>query len=137
MSKKDDKSAEANTLVNKGLEIALAAIEKAETPKERKAGNKDLELFLGFDEKESFSALSFEEQESVINSYIERAQSGEFLGSADELLKGLHYRPPEATPATPTPAFSAPTPGGMGGGGKVVRFTKPPVQNNQDQDTEE
>ncbi len=133
MSDKDDKSTEANALVNKGLKIALDAIEKAKTPKERKAGNKDLELFLGFDEEESFSALSFAEQEAVINSYIERAKSGDFLGSVDELMEGLHYKPPAATPATPTPAFSAPTPGGMGGGGKVIRFKKPPVQNNQDQ----
>lgn len=127
MTIKDD---QANNLVNKGLEAALEGIEHAEKPEQRKAGLKDLELFFGFDEKESFANLSYKEQEEIINSYIEKSKSGDFLGSTDELMQGLHYKPPAPTPATPTPLFSAPTPGGMGGGGKVVRFKQPPVQQN-------
>lgn len=126
MSIKDD---QANLLVNKGLEVALKGIEEADAPEKRKAGIKDLELFFGFNEDESFANLSYKEQEAVINAYIEKSKSGDFLGSAEQLMEGLHLKPPAPTPATPVPAFSAPTPGGMGGGGsKVVRFKKPPAQ---------
>ncbi len=131
MSIKDD---QANLLVNKGLQVALEGVENAQSELERKNGLKDLELFLGFDEKEAFSQLSYKEQESVINGYIEKSRSGDFLGSAEELMQGLHYKPPAATPATPTPTFSAPAPGGMGGGGRVVRFQRPPTQQTTDND---